>query len=129
MHDVKFSVVTDPVTEIVHMKCSGFWSLEEAKSYIDQIVDAIIEARSVNSAVRVLVDNRKASVQTLELINELGEMIGRAYKPEDKLAIVVGSQLLKMQMDRLPTIAMTRIFVSLASLEDATDWLMSDSRT
>lgn len=129
MQDIKFSVVTDPVTEAVHVECSGFWSLEEAKRYLDQIAEAIGEARSRNSRVRVLVDCRKASVQALELINELSDMISRAYKPEDRLAIVVESQLLKRQMDRLPTVAVTRIFASLVSLELATDWLMSDSKT
>lgn len=123
MQDEKFSVAIDALTKVVQVKCSGFWSPEEAKCYLDQIVKTIGAARSRNKNIRVLVNNRDASVQTLAAIDEIGDMISRAYRPEDRLAIVLGSQLLKRQMDRLPAIAITRIFVG---VDEANEWLMSD---
>ena len=122
MCDKKFELLTDPVTGVVKATCSGFWSLDEAKVYLDQLANGINKARLRRRVVRVLVDNRTASVQTFVAIEEIGKTIIRVYEPFDRLAIIVGSQLLKRQMDRLSQVAITRV---LTSLDDANDWLLS----
>ena len=123
MQDTKFELIADPFTKIVRARCSGFWSLDEARVYLNQLTNAIGKARLHERSVRVLVDNRTASVQTLVAIDEIGKTVSRVYKPTDRLAIIVESQLLKRQMDRLPKVAITRI---LTNLGEADDWLMSD---
>lgn len=123
MPEVKFNVGTDPNTRVVRVTCSGFWLHDEAMLYLGQIADEVGAVRVHERNVRVLVDNRHAAVQTFEVIGEVGTMLGNIYKPADRLAIIVGSVLLKRQMERLPAVAMTRIF---GALKEAEDWLMSD---
>lgn len=36
MQDAKFNVAVDPITKVIHVKCSGFWFIDEAKRYIDR---------------------------------------------------------------------------------------------
>ena len=126
MGNVKFRMATDPITSVIQIECSGFWLRDEARLYVKQIADNVGAARAHGSGLRVLINNRDAAVQTSEVLAELGSMIVNVYKRADRMAIVVNSQLLKRQMERLPTVAVTRVFVS---LDDATDWLMSDSIT
>ena len=124
MPETKFRVVTDPITRIVRVACSGFWLHDEARLYLGQIADEVEAIRVHERNVRVLVDNRHAAVQTFEVIGEVSSGLSQIYKPADRLAIVVESVLLKRQMERLPAVAITRIF---AALKEAEDWLMSDS--
>ena len=126
MGNVKFRMATDPITKVIQIECSGFWLRDEARLYVKQIADKVGAARAHESGVRVLINNRDAAVQTPEVIAEVGSMIVEAYKSTDRMAIVVGSQLLKRQMERLPSVAITRVFVS---LNDAKSWLLSDSIT
>lgn len=126
MGNVKFRMATDPITKVIQIECSGFWLRDEARLYVMQIADKVGAARAHGSDVRVLINNRDAAVQTPEVIAEVGSMIVEAYKSTDRMAIVVGSQLLKRQMERLPSVAVTRVFVS---LNDAKSWLLSDSIT
>ncbi|WP_419826473.1 hypothetical protein [Sphingomonas sp.] len=123
MQEAKFDLQIDQITHVVRAKCSGFWSLDEARKYLEQLADAISRARVCEQGARVLIDNSTASVQALVAIDEIGKVINRVYAPTDRLAIIVGSQLLKRQMDRLPKVAMTRIFTN---LDDADDWLLSN---
>lgn len=124
MPEIKFRVATDPVTKVVRVECSGFWLLDEAKIYFRQIADEVGAARVHQKNVRALIDNRKAAVQTFAIIGEVSSMLADVYRPADRMAILVESVLLKKQMERLPAVAITRVFVSLS---DAEDWLMSDS--
>ena len=124
MPEVKFKVGTDPVTRVVRIGCSGFWLHDEAKLYLGQIADEVGAARVHGKNVRALVDNRNAAVQTFGIIGEVSNMLAEVYKPADRMAILVESVLLKRQMERLPTVAITRVFVT---LKEAEDWLMSDS--
>lgn len=126
MKDVKFRMATDPITRVVQVECSGFWLRDEAKVYLKQLAGQVGAARAHGGDVRVLIDNRNAAVQTFEIIEEVGNMIVNSYVSADKMAIVVSSQLLKRQMERLPSVAITRVFVS---LNDARGWLMSDCIT
>lgn len=124
MADEKFKALIDPITRVVRITCSGFWSQEEAIVYLGRIAHTVKAARLNRIGARVLVDNRNAAVQTFAVLGQVSAMVADVYQSTDYLAIVVASPLLKRQMERLPSKSVTRVF---EDIDQASDWLLSNS--
>lgn len=115
----------DPATRVVNLSGAGLWSLEETLRYQHEIERVLRIARSEGPAVRILADNRCASVQAKEVVDATSAFTKRVLNSCDKLAIVVDTILAKMQMRRSIDKAETEVFLS---LEDALAWLLNDHR-
>lgn len=116
-----FATTTD-AAGIVSVFASGFWSADDLESHFADLRTAVKEVRERFGIARVLVDLRASQVQSQEVFNQLREVTGAIYRDRDRIAIVAGSTLLKMQMRRLDARAGRAAFADPAS---ARDWLLS----
>jgi hypothetical protein len=116
-----FELVYDPTAGIVRTMVRGFWSLDDADAYFRRLGILIHTARREFGHARVLVDRRGCPVQSAEVAQRMSRA-NRDLFPTDRLAIVVDSNLVRMQMRRLFSHQGSQAFLS---YEAAMTWLLA----
>jgi hypothetical protein len=96
----------------VRITAQGSWLAEEIDRHFVALDNQLRAIRASGGRARVLVDLRQAPVQADETAARLQRWTGRIYAAEDKVAILVGSSLLKAQMRQLPMAARRELFLS-----------------
>lgn len=113
----ELTIEVDQASGLVRVTGRGFWSALHADHHFSKL-DAILRGiRMAGLRVRVLVDLREAAVQPAETAERIGRATQEIYQPGDRVAIVVGSSLAKMQMRRAARIANHDFFVSPSAAE------------
>ena len=107
----------DRASRVVRIRGQGFWSQELLDRHFAELRNVIAEARRHSSSLRVIVDLTKAGVQTAEISQSIEAFRNEAYGPEDRVAIVVSSSLVKLQLRRSLTRELTKFFISLNAAE------------
>jgi hypothetical protein len=96
----------------IHVSGDGLYSLLEAQQHFRDLSDLIGRQRRRGIGVRVMVDLRTGAPQTKEVTEHIQKATRVIYREEDRLALIVQSALLKMQVQRLHTREGTQVFVS-----------------
>jgi len=113
----------DPAVGIVHSCIKGLLTVELVEAYKQSLRQAVTSARRQSPQVLMLHDSSEGAVQSRETVDRLraiGEML---RQPNDRVGLVVGSMLLKMQADRtIRELPNERTF---RSIEEAKDWLIA----
>ncbi|QUT04745.1 hypothetical protein KFK14_17130 [Sphingobium phenoxybenzoativorans] len=118
-----FSVRRDIATGIVHVTGNGFWTMADIDRHFEKLGNSVRSARTAGARVMALVDLRGAVTQSPELVSHLADRAGAVYTEGDRIAIVVHSNLAKMQMRRVVQSAEFEMFL----MPDAAEaWLMQD---
>jgi hypothetical protein len=107
----------DQQANIIRVLGRGLWSERYARAHFEELEWTLQRTRATRAPVRVLVDIREAAVQTPETTQCLADATDRLYKPGDRIAIVVASSLLKLQMRRATNASIHEIFISLNAAE------------
>ena len=94
---------------LVRATIRGFWPMEVAVAYVDEMAGILAVARRRGSA-RLIVDLTGAAIQSPEVMQKLGVL--DMYAPEDRVAVIVASSLLKTQLKRVFVKANLAVFVS-----------------
>lgn len=112
-----------PATGIVHCCIKGLLTAPILDEYERLLGKAATLARRHTPNVLFLFDSSEASPQPPEIVERL-RVFGQAVrKPEDRLAVVVTSMLVKMQADRtMKAFAHEQVFKTVAQAEA---WLKS----
>lgn len=118
-----FSVRRDVATGIVYVTGEGFWTVADIDRHFEKLGNSVKSARTAADHVRALVDLRGAATQSPELVSHLANRAGAVYAEGDRIAIVVGSSLAKMQMRRVVQRAEFEIFLAPDAAET---WLAPD---
>lgn len=95
-----FQIDIDDSSQLVQVAGRGFWTLEMIDQHFDRLRAIIAGRRPKWQAVKVLVNIQEALVQPAEIIERIGIRTAQIYEPEDRVAIVVTSNLARMQMRR-----------------------------
>ena len=95
-----YSLRLDEDLGVVRAVTCGLWTSAEADEYIDNLARFVSDSRDRYGRAKVLVDRRRSPVQTSEVADRFGEANRTLYRPDDRLAIVVDSYLLKGQVRR-----------------------------
>lgn len=113
----------DPAIGIVHCCIKGLLTTQILGEYERALEQAVALARRQSADVLFLFDSSEASPQPPEIVERL-RVFGQAIrKPEDRLAVVVTSMLVKMQADRtMKAFAFEQVFRTVA---EAKAWLKS----
>ena len=98
----------------------GQWSSEKVQRHFVDLGQLIAERRRAEAPVLVLVDVRDSLVQQAETVERIARAMTSVYQESDRVAVVVSSSLLKMQLKRLGNIAKVEFFVSMNA---ARTWL------
>ena len=84
---------------LLRVRGVGFFTTEGAGSHFDELSRQLAAVRS-RGTVKVLVDLREAVVQSQEVAAFISSRTASIYGPSDRVAILVGTMLQKVQMQR-----------------------------
>lgn len=114
-------VELDPRTNTVRVTAPGFWTPEQLTANMVKTERVLAAARSSGRQLRVLIDLRRSRVQSGETADRIRVNSQRMYRPEDRVVLVVGSELAKMQAKRLQAGAPNR--GAFLTMPEAETWL------
>lgn len=114
--------VYDPAKQVINVVGIGLWSEDVIKCHFASLVDILSNVRATKIPVRVLSDLREAAVQAPEIAQRIAAFTAQAYRPGDRIAILVASSLVKMQMRRSVNNQDTMAFLSPSA---AQTWLFA----
>jgi hypothetical protein len=122
-----YSFRFDADSGVLHVEVTGFFTREEADRYFAEQESHYSDARRAVGHLKMLVDGSNSSVQSTEVSQRVQYRRRKAIKsPKDRIAVVVGSNLLKMQTQRTIDSEQIAVFTSVA---DAESWLGAESGT
>lgn len=110
----------DPRSNLIQIWGSGLWSRAEVDAHFDELDGEIRQKRTRFPHIRVLVDIRESGVQTQDTAEGVTLGTRRIYREGDRIAIIVASSLVKMQMRRAVEHRELQIFISPSA---AVTWL------
>jgi hypothetical protein len=112
----------DERTGVLRASATGFWSAEDADRFRDELRVRAVDAKQRSGRLRLLVDGTGSQVQKPEVTNRLATLAADLIQsPDDRIAVVVGSNLIKMQAERILQSDGAQAFLSSA---EAKAWLL-----
>lgn len=99
---------------------SGFWTQQDLDGYVASLPAVLTKARRVDGRAALLADISAAAVQTQDVIDRISDFTAEMFTADDRIAVVIPSMIMKMQMRRGVKGAQMQIF---ASREEAKNWL------
>lgn len=96
---------------------SGFWSCDQAKRHFEAYVSCVREIHRRGTPAYIVVDLRTAAAQSQQVTTILHDAVEGLYKPGDRIAMVMGNSVAKMQMRRLLQPEYHEFFLSLNAAE------------
>lgn len=103
---------------------SGLWTPDQVETHFGKLDRELRAMRARVGGARVLVDLRKAKVQTAEAAEKMKSWTGRIYRAEDQVAVICGTALLSMQIKHQAKVYNLRTFTD---RQAATAWLLADA--
>lgn len=110
----------EPGSGLIRVIGQGQWTTSQVDLHFAALSGLIAERRRSGGAVLVLVDLRDSLVQQPEIVEQIGRAVTRIYDSSDRVAVVVASSLLKLQLKRVANVASIEFFVSMNA---ARTWL------
>lgn len=117
-----FSFSFDAAAGILCVTVMGSWTLPEVERYAREAGLQFPRARQSAGQLRLLIDLSAADVLSQALMAPLAKAGMQYARADDRVALVVGSTLLKLQMKRMIGGAPAGIFLS---EREARGWLLS----
>jgi len=117
-----FNFVFDSSKGILTVSVSGSWTLPEVDRYAREAGPAFEKAREKVGSLRLLIDLGSADVLSQALMDPLAKAGMQYSRADDRVALVVASILLKLQMRRMLGDAPVPIFLS---AKEAETWILS----
>ncbi len=112
-----------PGTSLFDVRCVGMWSADQARTHFDRMEQMIHMLRVMKRPVHVLVDLRRAHIQSQETSRAMADGVGRVHVHADKVAFVGASALHALQVKRDVTAPQSAVF---QSIDEARAWLAAE---
>jgi hypothetical protein len=96
---------------------SGFWTAAYVDDHFDQLEICLVDVRRRLGRAKVLVDLRKSPVQAPDVADRIRIRAQQLYGAGDRVAVVVETSLLKMQLRRATDGQKIQNFISIAAAE------------
>jgi len=98
---------------VISIEGRGLFTAEDVASHFRQLGTIISRHHASGQVVRALIDLKGAAIQPMGIATSIAEATNRLYsKPTDRVAILVASSLLKMQLKRIHADRPFEIFIS-----------------
>jgi hypothetical protein len=124
--DPRFTLSIDPKRRHLRIVTNGLWNPEVARNFaagLDVSIRALVEAGAPYGRLRTLIDPRAASIMPQELVDMLQSLAVTHGPASERIAILSGSVLQKLQYRR---IAPQPVFGHFLDETDALAWLYAD---
>lgn len=120
-----FNVSVLPPGTIIESVLSGFFDVAEVEAYADVAEAAIRRCARLPGGYRMLIDVSACQIQSQVVLGAFAEHIARVPRA-DRLAVVTGSSIMRMQIRRLLGRPYTSLF---ADRDEALAWLTDPTVT
>ena len=121
IEDPAFTVALDD-RYIIHVRAHGLWTPEIADRYWCAFQPFLDESRRHLGHAKALIDRRGAPVMPMAMVQAMRQGIVAHYHADDRLALVVDSSPLKLQMRKTYPLAHLDAFLS---YDAALAWLQN----
>lgn len=118
-----FNFAFDQHTGILRVEVVGGWTMPEVERYAREAGPQFTAARKKAGHLRLLIDLMATEVLSQAIIEPLAKAGMQYSRADDRVALVVNSTLMKMQMKRMMGDLPNPIFLV---REEAAAWLVSD---
>ena len=96
-----FTFEFEPGSGILCVRVAGMWTMPEVERYGREVGGQFAAARAHAGALRLLIELSRTEILSQNLLQPLAEAGMRYSQPEDLVAMVVVSSLMKLQMKRM----------------------------
>lgn len=120
--DANFSIDADPARDLIRIRVGGFFTSDDLARFAEAWRAALASLSCPRNKHLTLVDTRAASIQTQAVVGGWRTMITDPAFRSRRLAFVIGSTLVRMQLQRATADVTARVFTD--ELE-AENWLLS----
>lgn len=117
-----YTIAYDSKVGLVRMSVSGFWSRHTVEAFFAELIPVLSRVRATGHRVLALSDAREFPIQAAEVGEAFARGDPAVAKLRDRMAVVVGSTLGRMQARRF-TGPKLEFFTS---FDEAERWLWSD---
>lgn len=121
-----FTFEFEPASGILCVRVAGMWTMPEVERYGREVGARFAAARAQAGALRLLIELSRTEILSQNLLAPLAEAGMRYSQPDDRVAMVVTSSLMKLQMKRMVGDTPVSIFVSEGA---ARTWLTAHDQT
>lgn len=118
----ELTVAYDRRTQIVQLRGCGSWTVDMLRQHQGEIEAVLKVARRDRKQLLVFSDITQSVVQSKAVTEEISNYNPIAFGDSDRVAMVVGSSLLKMQMRRITSKSNWEFFMSPTA---AMNWLLA----
>lgn len=115
--DDPYRLVLDQPAGLVRGEARGAWSVEQTLAYCAELEAVVAMARETCGRVRILLDRRHVSVQSIEVCAILAEANRTIFTGDDKIALVVSTSVAKVSLRQRMPHAGTKAFLSMSAAE------------
>jgi hypothetical protein len=102
----------DEARNLIRVVGSGRWRLDQFERHVRRVEAAARGARRTNGYVRLIMDLRGAGIQSADVSRRMIEVGETLYKPYDRVALIVGSEVMKLQIENTRRRAEAAYFLS-----------------
>lgn len=95
---------TTPNAPYILVEGSGMWTVEQVQQHFVNLDRNVRAMRARCGTVRVLADMSRAQVQTAEIAQMMNSETARIYRQHDRVAVIVATKLVAIQIKRTPKI-------------------------
>jgi len=92
-----YSIAFDSKARIIRVSVAGFWSTETVDAFFAELLPSLARLKATGLPVLALSDARQFPIQTAEVGEAFARRDLEAAKLRDRMAIVVGSTLGRLQ--------------------------------
>lgn len=116
-----FTIDFDPHRQVLRITATGFWSLATLASFSVTMLARATAAKLLHGDFATLIDLRDYPVQAPDVARGVEQLLKQAMRiTTAPVVTITGSQLLKMQAERVLKADHSHIFLTLG---EAQDWL------
>ncbi len=127
MTNASFSIDLDPPRDLVRIRLSGFFSVEDVARFQAELLLAHGRLRCARRGGPLTInDISSMSIQSQDVVARWGAFLANPAHRSRRLAFVVGSTLARMQLQRAIGARDARVFTDAAEAEQ---WLFADEST
>ena len=113
----------DPARGIIRIEVAGFFDLDTLNAHFDENALVVAQWRGAGRAIRVLIDAIALMPHTPEGQACVQDATARIYRPGDRVAVLVSSALIRMQVRR--ALREGDVMEFFTSEAEARDWLFA----
>jgi hypothetical protein len=120
-----YNISIDLAKDLVHVELEGFWAESDFSKFMDELHGALTKMHCKPGAHILLCDLTKLNVMSQDIVSYvMSELNSEGPQDAKWIAIVVGTALLKLQIQRILLRPNAKIFDDVGS---AHEWLMVSS--